>query len=208
MFRRALVKFERLELEEVILVKPTKHGDDRGFFVERFRQNVFAENGIDVTFVQENFSRSQHKVLRGLHYQFDQPQGKLVTVTRGSIIDVAVDIRRNSPNFGKHVSVELKENELIQNDLEISSKLQQIISSFDAEVIRNNFIENILQPFLALYLDDADGQVYIQRNGDMFIFCRHVSYRMLNDIGFHITDAFSAKYSVSLVVSFNRLVSD
>jgi dTDP-4-dehydrorhamnose 3,5-epimerase len=81
-------------------------GDDRGFFTERFRTSDFSQMGLP-TFVQENYSRSQAKVLRGLHFQYDRPQGKLITITRGKVLDVAVDIRTGSPTFGKSLSVVL-----------------------------------------------------------------------------------------------------
>lgn len=81
--------------------------DDRGFFAERYKKGAFAELGLKAEFVQDNFSRSLPKVLRGLHYQFEKPQGKLVTALRGKILDVAVDIRKGSPTFGKHISVEI-----------------------------------------------------------------------------------------------------
>jgi dTDP-4-dehydrorhamnose 3,5-epimerase len=80
--------------------------DDRGFFTERFKSNSFANEGLH-EFVQDNFSRSKPGVLRGLHYQWDKPQGKLVTCLRGRILDIAVDIRVNSSTFGQHVAIEL-----------------------------------------------------------------------------------------------------
>jgi dTDP-4-dehydrorhamnose 3,5-epimerase len=83
--------------------------DDRGFFVERFKLNFCESIGVE-RFVQDNFSRSKPNVLRGLHYQWDQPQGKLVTALRGVIYDVAVDIRKGSPTYGQHVSVVLDGN--------------------------------------------------------------------------------------------------
>lgn len=83
-------------------------GDDRGFFFESFNRKKFAEaTGRDADFVQDNHSRSVKGVLRGLHYQIQHPQGKLVRVVQGSVLDVAVDIRKSSPTFGQHVSVEL-----------------------------------------------------------------------------------------------------
>lgn len=88
------------------LLKLDIHKDERGFFVERFRADRFAAAGFPA-FVQDNFSRSMPRVLRGLHYQFNPSQGKLVGVTRGRVWDVAVDIRRGSPTFGKHHVVEL-----------------------------------------------------------------------------------------------------
>lgn len=94
-------------LPGVVLIEPKVFGDARGFFMETFRHSAFAEAGIDVQFVQDNHSASARGVLRGLHYQLAKPQGKLVRVTQGSAFDVAVDLRRSSPAFGKHVGVEL-----------------------------------------------------------------------------------------------------
>ena len=95
-------------LPEVMVLEPRVFGDARGFFYESFNQRVFDEaTGTKVQFVQDNHSRSVRGVLRGLHYQVQQPQGKLVRVVQGEVYDVAVDIRRGSPNFGKWVGVHL-----------------------------------------------------------------------------------------------------
>jgi dTDP-4-dehydrorhamnose 3,5-epimerase len=92
------------DIPEVLIVEPKVFGDDRGFFFESFNQRTFAEKtGVDVNFVQDNHSRSVRGVLRGLHYQIQQTQGKLVRACSGEVFDVAVDIRRSSPNFGKWV---------------------------------------------------------------------------------------------------------
>jgi len=85
----------------VLLIEPRVFGDERGFFVESFQHERYAEVGIDGPFVQDNHSRSARGVLRGLHYQLRHPQGKLVRCSRGSVFDVAVDIRRGSPTFGQ-----------------------------------------------------------------------------------------------------------
>ncbi|MCB8889541.1 dTDP-4-dehydrorhamnose 3,5-epimerase [Vreelandella malpeensis] len=96
---------EKLAIPDVMLLKPKKFEDERGFFMESFNQKVFEEaTGIKRTFVQDNHSRSVKGVLRGLHYQEKKPQGKLVRVVSGEILDVAVDIRKESPTFGKWVS--------------------------------------------------------------------------------------------------------
>ncbi|XAH23003.1 dTDP-4-dehydrorhamnose 3,5-epimerase [Xylophilus sp. GW821-FHT01B05] len=98
-------------LPEVLLLEPRVFGDARGFFLESYNQGAFrAATGLDVEFVQDNHSRSAQGVLRGLHYQIQQPQGKLVRVVRGAVFDVAVDMRRSSPNFGKWVGYELSED--------------------------------------------------------------------------------------------------
>lgn len=97
-----------LALPDVVLLTPRLHGDERGFFMESFNQRDFeAATGVRATFVQDNHSRSAQGVLRGLHYQVHQPQGKLVRVVVGEILDVAVDIRRGSPTLGKWVSARL-----------------------------------------------------------------------------------------------------
>ena len=104
------MKATRTAIPDVVLLEPKVFGDARGFFLESFNQRVFQEaTGADVEFVQDNHSRSARGVLRGLHYQLKQPQGKLVRVVRGSVFDVAVDIRRSSPTFGRWVGAELSE---------------------------------------------------------------------------------------------------
>lgn len=95
-------------LPEVLILEPKVFGDERGFFMESWNARTFREaTGLDVTFVQDNHSRSATNVLRGIHYQVVKPQGKLVRVVTGAVFDVAVDLRRSSPNFGKWVGVEL-----------------------------------------------------------------------------------------------------
>jgi dTDP-4-dehydrorhamnose 3,5-epimerase len=98
-------------IPEVLLIEPKVFGDARGFFFESYNERAFAQaTGLTPNFVQDNHSRSAQGVLRGLHYQIRQPQGKLLRVVRGSVFDVAVDVRRSSPTFGKWVGVELSEN--------------------------------------------------------------------------------------------------
>jgi dTDP-4-dehydrorhamnose 3,5-epimerase len=95
------------ELPEVLIIEPKVFGDERGLFFESFSERRFAESIGDVRFVQDNHSKSHAGVLRGLHYQIRQPQGKLVRVTAGEIFDVAVDIRKSSPTFGRWAGVML-----------------------------------------------------------------------------------------------------
>lgn len=102
------MKVERLAVPDVLIIEPTVFGDDRGFFFESFNQRRFEETiGRSISFVQDNHSRSSRGVLRGLHYQVEQTQGKLLRVIQGEIFDVAVDIRRSSPTFGKWVAATL-----------------------------------------------------------------------------------------------------
>jgi len=96
-------------IPDVMLIKPRVFGDARGFFMETWEARKFAAAGLDVTFVQDNYSRSVQGTLRGLHYQVEQPQGKLVRVTYGEVFDVAVDIRKSSPTFGKWVGATLSD---------------------------------------------------------------------------------------------------
>jgi dTDP-4-dehydrorhamnose 3,5-epimerase len=93
----------------VLIVEPKLFGDSRGFFVELYHEDRYAQSGIAQRFVQDNLSRSAQGVLRGLHFQNPRPQGKLVTVLRGCVLDVAVDVRAGSPTFGRHVALELNE---------------------------------------------------------------------------------------------------
>lgn len=100
----------KTNIPDVLIFEPRVFGDDRGFFFESFNERAFNEaTGRQVTFVQDNHSRSQRGVLRGLHYQIQNPQGKLVRVATGKVLDIAVDIRRGSPTFGHCVTVLLSE---------------------------------------------------------------------------------------------------
>jgi dTDP-4-dehydrorhamnose 3,5-epimerase len=94
-------------IPDVKIVEPRVFGDDRGFFFESWNARALADAGIDATFVQDNHSRSRRGVLRGLHYQIEHAQGKLVRCVNGEVYDVAVDLRRSSPTFGQHVAVTL-----------------------------------------------------------------------------------------------------
>jgi len=98
----------RTLLPEVLVLEPTVFGDERGFFMESWNAKTFQQaTGVDATFVQDNHSRSVRNVLRGIHYQVEKPQGKLVRVVSGRVWDVAVDLRRSSPDFGKWIGTEL-----------------------------------------------------------------------------------------------------
>jgi dTDP-4-dehydrorhamnose 3,5-epimerase len=99
--------YQKASLTDLVLLIPEVYGDDRGFFMETFRQGDFVDNCGEHTFVQENHSRSCQGTLRGLHYQVEQTQGKLVRVIQGEVYDVAVDMRQTSPTFGQSVGVVL-----------------------------------------------------------------------------------------------------
>ncbi len=105
------MKATKTSIPDVFIIEPIIYNDNRGFFFESFNQKQFNEIiGQNIQFVQDNHSHSARGVLRGLHYQIEQPQGKLVRVVRGAVFDVAVDIRRSSPTFGQWVGIELNEN--------------------------------------------------------------------------------------------------
>jgi dTDP-4-dehydrorhamnose 3,5-epimerase len=102
------LKVIQTSIPDLLIIEPKVFGDDRGFFFESFNRHKFAElTGIDANFVQDNHSRSAKGVLRGLHYQIQHPQGKLVRVVQGAVLDVAVDIRKSSPTFGHYSALEL-----------------------------------------------------------------------------------------------------
>ena len=99
----------KTDIPDLLIIEPKVFGDERGFFMENWNRQAFADAGLDLTFVQDNHSRSQQGILRGLHYQIKRPQGKLVRVTLGSVFDVAVDLRQSSPTFGQWLGLELSE---------------------------------------------------------------------------------------------------
>lgn len=104
------MEYTRLSIPDVVLLTPKVFGDERGFFLESFRQDEFAKQCGDYQFVQDNHSSSGKGILRGMHYQLQQTQGKLVRVTKGEVFDVAVDMRRSSPTFGQWVGAWLNEH--------------------------------------------------------------------------------------------------
>lgn len=97
------MQFHATDIADVLLIEPKVFGDERGFFFESYNRRLMAELGLDAEFVQDNHSRSLRNVLRGLHYQIKHPQGKLVRVIAGEVYDVAVDLRRSSPTYGRWV---------------------------------------------------------------------------------------------------------
>lgn len=103
------MEYQALAIPEVKLITPKVFGDERGFFIETFRQSEFEEHCGHYQFVQDNHSSSSHGILRGLHFQHQKPQGKLVRVTRGEVFDVVVDMRQSSPTFGQWVGATLSE---------------------------------------------------------------------------------------------------
>ncbi len=108
------MEIQKTNLTEVFVIKPSVFKDERGFFLETYNEDRYKEFGIPNTFVQDNHSRSSKGVLRGLHFQINNPQGKLVSCPRGCVFDVAVDIEPNSPNYGEYFGIELSEHNKYQ----------------------------------------------------------------------------------------------
>ena len=108
------MKITETVIGDVLVLEPVIHGDNRGFLLETFRKSWFEERGINLEFVQDNHSMSRRGILRGLHYQVNKPQGKLIRVVEGEIFDVAVDLRQASPTFGKWVGVTLSADNKLQ----------------------------------------------------------------------------------------------
>ncbi|HBB95734.1 MAG TPA: dTDP-4-dehydrorhamnose 3,5-epimerase [Blastocatellia bacterium] len=109
-----MIEFSPLDIPDILVLQPKVFADDRGLFVETYQADRFAEIGISDKFVQDNYSRSCRGALRGLHYQIQQAQGKLIWVVRGEVFDVAVDLRRSSPTFGKWVGANLSAENRLQ----------------------------------------------------------------------------------------------
>ena len=105
-----MFKFVKTEIDGVYIIEPQVYNDDRGYFYEVYKKSIFDQNNLAINFVQDNESKSKKGVLRGLHFQKKHPQAKLVRVVEGEVFDVAVDLRKNSPTYGKWVGVVLSSN--------------------------------------------------------------------------------------------------
>lgn len=150
-------EFERLQIPDVILVKPKVFGDNRGFFMETYKKSEFIKNGITDEFVQDNHSKSGAKVLRGLHYQeYPYGQAKLVRCPRGRIYDVAVDIRPNSKTFGKYVKVELSEENKFMLYIPDGFAHGFVVLSDGAELLYKTSGEYALQADRGIIWNDND----------------------------------------------------
>ena len=129
------IRVTRTEIDGLVLIEPAVHGDERGYFMETYNQRDMAEAGLDMTFVQDNQSRSLKGVLRGLHYQIKYPQGKLVRVIRGRVFDVAVDLRSGSTTFGKWRGTVLSEDNKLQMYIPPGFAHGFLVLSDDAEFV-------------------------------------------------------------------------
>lgn len=168
-----MTKFKKVEtgIDGLVVIEPTVFGDQRGFFMETYNKNDFASIGLTMEFVQDNHSKSRKGVLRGLHFQSKLPQGKLVRVTRGSVWDVAVDLRHNSSTFGKWYGVLLSEKNkkifyipegfahgflTLEEDTEFLYKCTNIYyPEFDNGIAYNDKDLNIAWPFEEYGIDSS-----------------------------------------------------
>jgi dTDP-4-dehydrorhamnose 3,5-epimerase len=123
------------ELEGLVLLEPAKHGDERGFFAETFRADAWAEQGVDVHFVQDNHSRSREGTLRGMHFQTEPGQAKLIRCARGAIFDAVVDLRRASPTFGRWEGAILDEENMRQLFIPVGFAHGFCVISPEADVV-------------------------------------------------------------------------
>jgi len=175
--------FKRLQIPDIILVEPKLLLDNRGFFYESFKESDFFTNGITKKFVQDNFSHSTYGVIRGLHYQKrPRDQAKIITVVKGKIFDVAVDIRRNSPSYGKWVSVILSEDDhkllyvpegfahgfcVLSQEADIFYKVSNEYSKeHERGVVWNDPAINISWPIEKPIISDKDNQLPLLKNSD------------------------------------------
>lgn len=181
------MKISNTNIKDVKFIEPKVFMDSRGFFMETFRQNFFKENIFDGSFVQENQSKSGRGVLRGLHYQIKNPQGKLIRVVKGEIFDVAVDIRKSSKTFGKWVSAVLNDQNksflwippgfahgflTLSSEAEIIYKCTDYYTPEHERTIRwNDHNLNIKWPTLntdKILVSDKDNQGTMFKNAEVF----------------------------------------
>ncbi|MEW6044638.1 MAG: dTDP-4-dehydrorhamnose 3,5-epimerase [Thermoproteota archaeon] len=174
-------KFKRLQIPDVILIEPQLVSDNRGFFLESFKESDFLANGISIRFVQDNFSHSVRDVIRGLHYQRSpKAQAKLVTVVKGEIFDVAVDIRKDSPTYGRWVSEILSEKDrrllfvpegfahgfcVLSDSADVFYKVSNEYSKeHDGGIIWNDPTINIAWPIKEPIVSNKDKQLPLLKN--------------------------------------------
>ena len=165
-----------------LLVQPKVHGDARGFFAETFRENVLAEHGVTQDWVQDNHSRSRRGVVRGMHFQTDPGQHKLVRCARGSIVDVIVDIRRGSPTFGQWESFELSDENMAQLYVPLGFAHGFAVTSEVADVVYKCSWYYVAETERGIRYDDPDVGIEWPPGLDMKVSDRDASAPLLRDI--------------------------
>ena len=174
------------------LVEPTVHGDSRGFFAETFRENVLAEAGIDHDWVQENHSRSGAGVVRGMHFQTDPGQDKLVRCARGSIVDVVVDLRRGSPTYGEWEAFELSDENMRLIYVPIGFAHGFAVTSEIADVIYKCSWYYVAETERGIRYDDPDVGIEWPSGLDMKVSDRDANAPLLSDIADELPYEYSA----------------
>ena len=169
-------------LDGIRLVEPTVHGDARGFFAETYRQNLFADTGIDHDWVQENHSRSKRGVLRGMHFQTKPGQDKLVRCARGSIVDVVVDIRRGSPTYAQWEAHELSDENLAQLYVPIGFAHGFVVTSEIADVLYKCSWYYVAETERGIRYDDPDVGIEWPQGLDLQVSDRDRDAPLLRDI--------------------------
>jgi dTDP-4-dehydrorhamnose 3,5-epimerase len=176
------VQIATTQLDGVKLVTPTVHGDARGFFAETYRENVFADAGIDHDWVQENHSRSSRGVLRGMHFQTDPGQDKLVRCARGSIVDVVVDLRRGSPTYGQWEAHELSDQNMAQLYVPIGFGHGFVVTSETADVVYKCSWYYIAETERGIRFDDPDVGIEWPEGLDLQVSDRDRDAPLLRDV--------------------------
>ena len=164
------------------LIQPTVHGDARGFFAETFRESVLADAGIDHDWVQENHSRSGRGVVRGMHFQTDPGQDKLVRCARGTIVDVVVDLRRGSPTYGDWEAFELSDENMAQIYVPIGFAHGFVVTSEIADVIYKCSWYYIAETERGIRYDDPDVGIEWPANLDLKVSDRDANAPLLREI--------------------------
>jgi dTDP-4-dehydrorhamnose 3,5-epimerase len=169
-------------LEGVAIIEPTVHGDSRGFFAETFRKNVLADAGIDHDWVQENHSRSARGVVRGMHFQTDPGQDKLVRCARGSIVDAVVDLRRGSPTYGRWESFALSDENMRQLYVPIGFAHGFAVTSDIADVVYKCSWYYVAETERGIRYDDPDVGIEWPAGVELHASQRDIEAPLLRDV--------------------------
>jgi dTDP-4-dehydrorhamnose 3,5-epimerase len=180
-------------LPGITLVEPTVHGDARGFFAETYRQNVFTEGGMDHDWVQENHSRSTRGVVRGMHFQTDPGQDKLVRCARGSIVDVVVDLRRGSPTYGEWEAHELSDENMAQLYVPIGFAHGFAVTSEIADVVYKCSWYYVPETERGIRFDDPDVGIEWPAGLELKVSDRDRDAPLLRDIADELPYEYSAR---------------
>jgi dTDP-4-dehydrorhamnose 3,5-epimerase len=187
------MKVSPTRLDGLLTVEPTVHGDARGFFAETFRADVLVEHGIDHDWVQENHSRSGRGVVRGLHFQTDPGQAKLVRCARGAVVDVAVDLRRGSPTYGRWESFELSDENMRQLYIPVGFAHGFAVTSETADVLYKCSWYYVADTERGIRFDDPDVGIEWPAGLTMQASPRDEQAPLLRDVGDDLPFEYAAR---------------